>query len=269
MRRSVFLVVSLVLALAAAGHAQTQDASEEASFGYLPLAKILPVVGSTAGAAGSFFKTSIQVFNPTPSPMSGRFVYHATGTPGSATDPSLDFTVAPQQTIRWDDLLPAMGLSGLGTLDIMLPTASGSPAVIVSRVFNDAELAGTSGFTEDSIALNDTGPGGQVITNGQSGYLVLPADLERFRFNIGIRTLASTSTLQFTVLDEAGHVVGSASKAMAPSSFLQAEAGALLGVALPPNGTIRIRVSGAGSIVYGATTDNITNDPSIQFARAL
>jgi len=267
MRRFVTLFLSLAFAVAAAGLAQTQDASDEASFGYLPLARILPVVGSTAGAAGSFFKTSIQVFNPSPSPIPGRFVFHASGAPGSPSDPSMDFTVAPQQTIQWGDVLPAMGLSGLGTLDIMLPSASASPAIIVSRVFNDAAQAGTSGFTEESVNVTDIGPGGTVITNSQTGYLVLPADLERFRFNIGIRTLASTSTLQFTVFDAQGNVVGSASKSVAPSSVVQQEAGAMLGLALPPNGTIRVRVSGSGSIIYGATTDNITNDPSIQFAR--
>ena len=269
MRRFVWLFVSLAFAVAVPGFAQTLDAADEASFGYLPLSRILPVVGSTAGAAGSFFKTAIQVFNPSPSPIPGRFVFHASGAPGSPTDPSMDFTVGPQQTIQWGDVLPAMGLSGLGTLDIMLPSASASPAIIVSRVFNDAEQAGTSGFTEESVNVSDVGPGGLVITNAQTGYLVLPADLERFRFNIGIRTLASTSTLQFTVFDALGNVVGNASKSVGPSSFLQQEAGAMLGIALPPSGSIRVRVSGAGSIVYGATTDNITNDPSIQYARAL
>ncbi len=55
---------------------------------------------------------------------------------------------------------------------------------------------------------------------------------------------------------------------MPASSFLQQEAGALLGMDLPPNGTIRIVINGGGTVVYGATIDNVTQDPSIQFARS-
>lgn len=267
MRRFVLLFVSAALALASAGRAQEVDASEEATAA-LPLARVLPAVGSTPGSGGSFFKTSVQIFNPGSNPMSGRFVYHATGTQGASTDPGLDFSVPAQQTVVWDDVLPAMGQAGLGTLDILLPSASSSPAVIVTRVFNDADAHGTSGFTEEAISPSETGTGGRVITNGKSGYLVLPDDPNRFRFNIGLRTLTSAASVQFTVRDASGAIVKVASKTMPASSFLQQEAGTLLGVALPPNGTIRIVINGGGTVVYGATVDNVTQDPSIQFARS-
>lgn len=267
MRRLVLLLVSAALVLTAAGRAQEIDAADEASAA-LPLGRVLPAVGSTAGAAGSFFKTSVQIFNPGMNSISGRFVYHASGVAGTFSDPGMDFSIPAQETQTWDDILPAMGQSGLGTLDILLPSASSSPAVIVTRVFNDADAAGTAGFTEEAISPNETGTGGRVITNGKSGYLVLPADMDRFRFNIGLRTLSSAASVQFTVRDASGAIIGLASKTMPSSSFLQQEAGAMLGIPLPPNGTIRIVINGGATIVYGATTDNTTNDPSVQFARS-
>jgi len=268
MRRFVLLFVSAAFALAAAGLAQELDASEEA-YAALPLARVLPAVGSTAGVGGSFFKTSVQIFNPGANTMNGRFVYHATGTAGIPSDPGLDFSVGSQQTLTWDDILPAMGQSGLGTLDVLLPSASSSPAVIVTRVFNDADEDGTAGFTQEAISPNETGTAGRVITNGRSAYLVLPADLDRFRFNIGLRTLASAASVQFSVRDADGNIVGLGSKSMPASSFLQQEAGVLLGLELPPSGTIRIVINGGATVVYGATIDNVTQDPSIQFARTL
>ena len=41
--------------------------------------RILPVVGSTPGVGGSFFRTSVQLHNPTNAPMAGRIVFHQSG----------------------------------------------------------------------------------------------------------------------------------------------------------------------------------------------
>ena len=122
--------------------------------------------GSLAGAADSFFKTSVQIFNPQAGPLYGAFVFHASGTVASSIDPSMSFQIPPQQTLSYDDILPAMGLSGLGTVDIQLNSASHSPAVIVTRVYDDADEAGTSGFTEDAISPEESGAGGRVISQG-------------------------------------------------------------------------------------------------------
>lgn len=264
--RGVALVVCAALALASVARAQTPEMDDKATAD-LPLARVLPVAGSLAGAAGAFFRTSVQIFNPQAGPLYGTFVFHASGTTASATDPAMAFQIPPQQTVSYDDILPAMGLSGLGTVDIQLNTASHSPAVIVTRVFNDADAAGTSGFTEDAISPEEVGSGGRVIGQGEAGHLVFPADLERFRFNIGIRTLSPTAVIELTVRDEHGQILRTVTKDLGSVAFQQQEAGAMLGMALPPAGSLKIVVTRGSAIVYGATTDNITNDPSIQFAR--
>src|SRR5262249_32874924 len=70
------------------------------------------VVGWSPGAFSSLFKTGFQMHNSTASPMNGRLVYHLQGTSGTLADPSLPFSLAPGQTQSFDDLIPAMGLSG-------------------------------------------------------------------------------------------------------------------------------------------------------------
>jgi hypothetical protein len=260
--------VCAAVTLAAAVPAQTDEASGEATSA-MPISRIVTAVASTPGVGGSFFKTSLQLFNQYTSVLHGRLVFHPAGATASSNDPGLDVDILPGETVSYDDVLEAMGLSGLGTLDVLMPTASNSP-VIVARVYDDAGASGTSGFNEDAISPNETGPQGRVLTSGNAGHLILPEDTDGFRFNIGIRMLSTGGFVQFLVRDSSGAIIADVLKSLASNSFVQSEAGAFLGlgVSLPPAGSIRVRLTGGSAIVYGATIDNTTQDSSIQFARS-
>jgi hypothetical protein len=262
MRRTLVCLCLLVPALRAIAAAEEPDSQSVV----LPLARILPAVASAAGVGGSFFKTSVQLFNPYTIDLHGRFVYHPAGVSGSSSDPGLDFTVPAAETLAYDDVVTAIGQTGLGTLDIMLPSASSSP-LIVARVYDDAGTLGTSGFTEEAVPPGESGASSRIISTGTSGYLVLPSDLTRFRFNIGVRSLSTGAALQFTVRDRNGNYVGAFGKNYAATFFVQQEAGVYFGIPLPPDGTIRVAVAGGRAVIYGATIDNTTNDPSIQYVR--
>jgi hypothetical protein len=265
MNRRVWVFVSLALALSVSGQAQEEASSEAAAA--MPVARVLTAVASTPGAGGSYFKTSVQLFNQYSSALSGRLVFHRAGDTASSDDPGMNITILSGETLSFPDVLEAMGLSGLGTLDILMPNASTSP-LVVARVFNDAGANGTSGFTEDAISPKETGDLGRVLTAGDSGYLVLPADTEAFRFNIGVRTLGVGGWVQFVVYDAHGDQVADVAKTLEAYTFMQQEATDFLGVELPPGGAIRVRPTGGSVIVYGATVDEVTQDPSIQFARS-
>lgn len=220
---------------------------------------VVPVVGSTPGVGGSFFRTSVQLHNPTSSVISGRIVFHPSGLSGSGADPSLFYTLSPGQTQSIVDLLPAMGRSGLGSADI--ETTSGTFPAATVRVFNDAGVAGTTGFTEDAMRAEDA------LRVGSSGVLLLPADVARFRFNIGVRTLESGASATLTVRDAAGAVVATVSRSLPATYHEQQGAAAFLGVpALPAGGSVTIAVTAGSGIFYGATVDNTTGDPSMQVA---
>jgi photosystem II stability/assembly factor-like uncharacterized protein len=221
--------------------------------------RIFPVVGSTPGANGTFFRTSVQLNNPGSAPATGRIVFHASGTVGSDTDPALSYSLAPGQTQSIADLLPAMGVSGVGSADIDI--TSGTAPVATARVFNDAGPSGTTGFTEEAMRAEEA------IPRDEKGVLLIPSDLTAARFNVGIRTLAEGASLNIALTNAAGMLVGSSTRAFPPNYHEQQDALGFLQVSeLPPGGSISVFVTAGAAIVYGATVDNRTGDPSFQIA---
>ncbi len=223
--------------------------------------RILPVVGSTPGAGGTFFKTSVQLHNSASSGISGRIVFHPSGAAGSGSDPTLFYSLAQGQTQSFADLLPAIGQSGLGSADILV--TSGSAPVATVRVFNDAGPSGTTGFTEELMRPEEA------LRTGQQGVLLVPADLVAYRLNIGVRTLETGGSMTLTVRDAGGAVVTTVPLGFPATYHEQQPAGVFLnGVSLPAGGSVTVLVGSGSAIVYGATVDNRTGDPSLQIARA-
>ncbi|HEY1252743.1 MAG TPA: PKD domain-containing protein [Thermoanaerobaculia bacterium] len=219
------------------------------------LAGYIGVAGSTPGNFGSFFRTAVQLTNPGAAPTSGRLFYHEAGlNPANGT---LQWSLAPGQTIGYDDVVAAMGQNGLGTIDVYV--AQGSPVpVVLTRIYDDAGAAGTSGFTEPFYRVSE------VPQNG-GGYLIGPSDVSRYRYNLGFRTLSSDVHVTATVRNTAGAIVHTVSTTFPENFFIQDSASGFLGFSLTNNESIQIAYSGGGLIVYGATVDNVTNDPSAQF----
>jgi hypothetical protein len=235
---------------------------EPASAAAETLAGYLPVVASVHGAFGSNFKTSLQLMNPNFSAISGHLVFHPAGVPGSASDPTIGYSLAPRQTFSWDDVVAAMGQTGVGSVDLYV-SAGAAPPIAVTRIFNDAGAAGTSGFTEPLIRATDVQGG---IGVSVTGFLVGPADTSRFRFNIGIRTVGAPVSVTATVLDSGGTAVASVTHSYPANYFEQKSSADFLGgFVLGNDHSIQITFSGGGLIVYGATADDVTNDPSAQF----
>ncbi len=226
---------------------------------------VLPVVGSTPGNFGSYFKTAVQVHNPGTAPLVFRLVFHPAGRSGTSADPSETVSVPARGTVYFADMLPAMGIAtGLGSLDVFVPTGGPTGAVAVVRVFNDAGAAGTSGFTEDFVSLDS------VINPGQSAYMVCPPDFSVYRFNVGVRTLDQGATLRVTVRNVAGAVTKTVTKTYGATFFEQTSVDAFLGgAALAGSESLTIEVTAGNAVIYGATTDNRTNDASYQRAQRL
>ena len=221
---------------------------------------VIPGVGSLAGALGAQFRTQLQLTNPGTSPIAGKIVYHAGGASGSANDPSIPYTLGSWQTVNFDDVLTAMGLTGLGSADIV-PT-SGPVPVAVAKIFNDGGAAGTAGFTEDLFRSTDA------VRAGDAAVMILPADPANFRFNLGVRTLGSGVSATFTVWDQSGALLNTVSKTFPANFFVQSTATGFLGVAsLPTNGSIGITITQGSAVFFGSTVDNRTQDTSTQFTR--
>ncbi|MBV8547209.1 MAG: hypothetical protein JO093_00120 [Acidobacteria bacterium] len=223
--------------------------------------RVLPVVGSVPGNFGAYFKTSVQLYNPKSTAVSGKIVFHTQAVSGSASDPSLAYSIPAGKSLSYADLLPAMGIaSGLGSADIVADAGSPFP-VLLARVFNDAGAAGTTGLALEPMAASDA------LQNGDSGVLIAPADTH-FRLNIGVRTLEQGVGFDVTVRNKDGVVVKTTSKSFGPTFFRQIGSTEILdGYVLAGGETITIQITSGSAFVYGSTTDNTTQDPSVQFAK--
>lgn len=220
--------------------------------------RYIPAVISGAGANGSFFRTALQLHNPTAARIAGRLVFHPAGTEGKASDPSKDFALDPGQTLYYADVVVALGSQGLGSLDVVVD--NGVPPRAVARVLNDAGAAGTTGMFEPLLATEDALASGAVAT------LLAPPDPVAARYNVGIRTLAPTDvTIE---LWNSSHVLLASSTRYFPANaFEQMSVADYLGFPPGANATLVVRIGSGRAFVYGAATDNVTQDPSLDLAR--
>ena len=226
------------------------------------LASVLPVVGSAPGSNGSYFKTSMQAFNPATTPYTVRLVFHPAGASGSASDPSKTVTVPAGGVLFYADLLPAMGIaSGLGSLDVYLPVGETRKLATTFRVYNDGGAAGTSGFNEDLVPFN------RVFVSGATVLLTCPPDPAKSRLNIGVRTLGDGASITATLRNASGGTVKSATKTYAANYFEQKTLDGFLGGAtVVGNESLTLQITAGQAVVYGATVDNTTNDSSASLA---
>jgi len=226
------------------------------------LAGVVPVVGSVDGGFGSKFRTSVVVTNPSNERTGGVLVFHPTGQPASAGDPSLEFDLEARQSVSFPDVVASIGKTGLGSLDVL---ASGHLPVVSTSIFNDGGAAGTSGFSEELV------PAAIMLREGFDGTIPIVTDAANFRMNVGVRTLKAT-TLQASVYDGNGKLVGTSTRrTYAAGVFEQVPLSTFLaGVAsVPAGGQASISViSGGPAVLYATTTDNRTNDSRLQMITA-
>jgi hypothetical protein len=230
------------------------------------MARVIPVVGSAVGAFGSQFKTEMQFFNPqTGGSMVCKVVFHPAGVAGSSADPTRLVSLGPGEVYSTADVVAAMGQTGLGSLDISAQAGQSLP-MMLTRVYNDAGVNGTSSLTEEPVPISDdVAINTRLLARGVTGFLVAPRDPARSRFNIGVRTLYSGATIQVTQRNAAGVVIRTAMRTYTANYFVQVDAATFVGGPIGGDDSIQISISTGSAIVYGSSTDNTTNDPAIQF----
>ncbi|MEA2464799.1 MAG: hypothetical protein QOJ98_2546 [Acidobacteriota bacterium] len=87
------------------------------------------------------------------------------------------------------------------------------------------------------------------------------------RLNLGIRSLDTGASFLITVHDKNGAVRNTVNKSYAPNFFEQVGANGYVGVILAGSDTITISMNSGKAIIYGAQTDNKTQDPSVQYVK--
>ena len=220
---------------------------------------IAAAIGATAGAQGAQFRTTLRLFNPTTLPIRGSIVIHPAGHPASPGDPSVPYALQPHESQLLTDVMRDAGLQGLASADIV--ALDGVVPVTYIRVYNDGGVQGSTGFAEQELVPEDA------LGSGETGVLFVPQDMKMFRFNAGVRSLDGGASFDVEVRDESGTVRSRASRTLPANYFVQMSGADLAGTPLNGGETIVVMVTAGNLIAYGATTDNVTNDPSVQFAR--
>jgi hypothetical protein len=216
------------------------------------------VVGSSRGGFGSNFKTAMQITNPYTAPITGKLVFHPAGVSASAADPFLPISLPSLSTVDYDDVVATLGRNGLGSMDII--TTNSHPPIVTTRIYNDNGTSGTAGTAEDVQTQSET-----ALKDFAIGQLTTPADLTNYRLNIGIRTFDAGVTLLIQERDKNGGSVTVIERSYPPNYFDQVTATQFLdGAQLLPNASITVFVTAGSAVLYGATTDNRTNDPSLK-----
>ena len=212
---------------------------------------VVVVVGSTRGQAGANFKTELQLTNTTETRMEGWLVLQ----------PSVlarRYDLAPRATLSFADVVAELGGSGLASLDVLVDR--GTLPAIVARAYDD-QPEGTTGVSVPAVRAD------QVLSRNDVSALIVPRDLVRYRFNIGIRTLDTGATIQMTVRDAAGNERRYADFTFPANHFTQQPGDVLAGTPLLADDSILVKIAAGSAIVYATTVDNRTNDSSIQVLR--
>lgn len=230
--------------------------------------QVIVVAGSAPGVGGSRFKTDIQLANVPQrqiifnaplrgDTVSGRLVYHPAGTSAAQSDPSVPFTLARGATRNFLDFVGALGRTGIGSVDIYT-TVGFEPPLAIANIYEDSGSA-TKGLTLEAQSPD------RALT--EDAVLFAPSDPTRFRMNIGIRTLDQPAHFGLVVFRADGIARTQTIPFDLPANyFMQAEANQLLGTTLQAGDTIAVQLDGAHLFIYGAITDNTSQDPSVHFA---
>jgi hypothetical protein len=204
----------------------------------------------------------VQLSNPSSTLSFGRLVFHVKERTGSEGDSFVRYTLQPRQTVEFGDVLGLMGTTGSGSLDVM--PEGGTVPLARARVYNDAGPLGTTGVSEDALLPGDA------LVAGDTGVLLAPSDFKKFRFSVGLRTLASGATLTFTLRDAQGTSITKVTRTYPATYYLQRSAQDFFQVdTFAGNESVTVELTSGSAYVYATVADNITNDPAIQIARRL
>jgi hypothetical protein len=225
----------------------------------LVLAGVIPAVGSVQGVGGASFRTTFQTTNEGDTPLKVNFRFHPVKTAGTESDPFTSLVIPPHATDS-TDVLAAMGVTGLGSLDVF--SATWAP-LVTAHVYNDT-VNGTNGFIEPMVSVKDA------IHAAATFRLVIPNDTANYRMNIGLRSLGNALHVGCYLYDAAGQQqTATVSKSYPANYFEQVTLQDFLGagVAIPAGGSLDCQPFFGDIAVYSSITDNRTNDSAIYIPR--
>lgn len=236
----------------------TVDYPDDPDLKQIARRSIIPLVGSTRGAGGSLFKTSLRL-RATRANQRGTLVFHPANVPASNNDPRIPYHLPTSTSVlEWDDVVAEFGVAGIGSIDIVPAGAENGwtvPAADV-RLFNVATNGtyGAAGVQTQAgdFLLDSIDPLTEMTVVVPSSELRVNLAIRTFdaaRGTIEVRRDGTRLTIRPVETDRETLIFNSANN--------------LTGVTLEPGDVIIIRMTEGGGIPMYTLTDNRTNDPSL------
>jgi hypothetical protein len=244
----------LSVAPAADGCTEAIDFTLQPDPGFRTLTRkaIVPIAGSTPGAFGGRFKTSLKLVANGPDER-GRIVFHPSGATAASSDPSIAYVLSTAgETLAFDDVVAQMGRSGVGSLDI-IPDADASSVVpnVEARLYNDT-ASGTFGTFAAAVLPVDY---------LQAPTLSVKIPSAPFRMNMGLRTLTDTRA-KALVYGLNGRLREFRDLDWPPEYTVLGTVGQIIGMDVQPGEVVVVFFDGA-AIPFYTLTENRTNDPEL------
>lgn len=217
---------------------------------------IIPAVARLGGAAGTYWRSDVSIFNPTGSPMNVAVRLWAADRDNRGAG-AKTFSLGPSKSVRIADVMTWLGAGdGKGALVV---SSSGAPAnpVVTSRTYTTRTSdGGTYGQGIDGVAASRFASD-DIVTGLRSDFTN--------RANIGfVNTSAATAGVTVTLVAESG-VRSSAFITVPANSQTQPTLAGLfpsLNAGTLGNFTIRAHTdSGAVLFTYGSVIDDDSGDP--------
>lgn len=220
---------------------------------------VIPLVGSTQGAHGALFKTSLRL-RGTARNQRGLLVFHPANTPGRDSDPSIPYHLpGTMSVVEFDDVVAAFGQSGIGSIDIIPdydPEEGWTVPSAEVRLFNVTSV-GTFGTIEWQTQVHDF----HDLAPDPVKSLTVNVPVRDLRLNLAVRTWAET-TARVDVF-RGGSVILSKDFPLPGDFLLFNSAAAMLGIDPQPGDIITIDLPDGMGVPLYTLTDNRTNDPAL------
>ena len=229
---------------------------------------VVPVAGSVHGAFNSVFKTRILLENRwQDETLSGHLIFHRAGIPGTSSDPSLPYSVAPHAFVAFDDVVGAMHLDGvIGSVDIV-PDVSSNGGYPAPQVRADLISLGANGGEFSAsipVVTPDSTYAGAGL--GEPQFLIEPP--RNKRINVGVRSLGKPVDVDAFLLAPDGTERARTTRSYAADVYEQTPLSSWFNDQQPGDTILFLPHTsesfvGKGAIIFFAETDNTTNDVTI------
>jgi PKD repeat protein len=213
----------------------------------------IPAIGRTAGAAGTYWRSDLALFNPHSATMTVALRYLPAGSDNRWAG-ARSITIGPGRSLVVRDLLNWFGISaGSGALGI---SWSGTPAgpILSARTYTTRADGGTLGQSMDAIPESRFAPRSAAVGAKSDG---------SFRTNIGVvNGDDAPATAWITITSPSGSMLGRAPVSLQPRSQAQYALAALFPHLTGTVGDFVVHADGGAKLfLYTSVVDNVSGDP--------